>query len=146
MYVKSDNNYSYIECYSRDGQFMMIIRWELGRTSLSSNLKYLYIEYNNTMRKLNKEISKVYSNYENNGIDLDIFLTFIENLNSLCILDLYHNKLSTLSDAINNLKYLQILTLSNNNFSTLPDSIGNLKNLENLDLSQNHSFQNYLIL
>uniref|UniRef100_A0A3P8VQN4 Leucine rich repeat and sterile alpha motif containing 1 n=1 Tax=Cynoglossus semilaevis TaxID=244447 RepID=A0A3P8VQN4_CYNSE len=84
----------------------------------------------------------------------------ISNLDTLKVLDLHENKLTSLPEDIGKLTSLQILNVDKNRLKSLPDSIGNLellqtlnqlnelpssvgslKSLRTLDLSDNHILQ-----
>ncbi|ORX84863.1 L domain-like protein [Anaeromyces robustus] len=151
MEGKSENNNKITECTSRDGKCMMITRWELGSTFyFSSGLKFLYIEYDNTLSKFNEEISKSQLTDELREVfkkTLQTLPNSIEKLSDLRMLKVYsgYNKekynyinLKVLPTFIENLNNLRVLDLYHNELLTLPDSIGNLKFLEDLNLSYNN--------
>lgn len=56
---------------------------------------------------------------------------------NLCKLNLSHNKLSSLPDAVSACKRLRILSVSGNGLKKLPETLGSLRQLEVLDLSHN---------
>lgn len=60
-----------------------------------------------------------------------------EKLDKLVSLDLGSNKLTSISPSIGKLTHLKELNLNKNPITTLPVEIGNLKNLETLTLRQN---------
>jgi len=64
----------------------------------------------------------------------------IGNLQSLQILNLHDNQLSTLPKSIGKLNYLQKLNLEGNQLTSLPESIINLQSLQRLNLSYNQLF------
>ena len=142
---------SIAKCESRDGQFVMITRWELGNKPYMRECRYLHIDYEGTEKQFEKEKSKADLTGEMKDIfySLPTFIGNFDNLRVLCVHDVICNKVNSygrgiylkfLPDSIGNLKNLRILDLSNNKLETLPDSIGNLTNLEELYLSNNYHF------
>ena len=70
--------------------------------------------------------------------NLTTFPTEILSLaDTLEILDLSNNQLSTLPDALKQLKKLKIIFASNNHFETLPESLGQCENLEMVGFKSN---------
>jgi Leucine-rich repeat (LRR) protein len=64
-------------------------------------------------------------------------LEILSLADSLEILDLSNNQLSTLPDELKQLVKLKILFVSNNNFESLPEVLGLCKNLEMLGFKSN---------
>ncbi|XP_024918250.1 E3 ubiquitin-protein ligase LRSAM1 isoform X2 [Cynoglossus semilaevis] len=65
----------------------------------------------------------------------------IGKLTSLQILNVDKNRLKSLPDSIGNLELLQTLSVKGNQLNELPSSVGSLKSLRTLDLSDNHILQ-----
>ncbi|XP_007257042.3 E3 ubiquitin-protein ligase LRSAM1 isoform X1 [Astyanax mexicanus] len=61
----------------------------------------------------------------------------ISSLETIKVLDLHENKLTSLPDDIGQLSALQVLNAEHNQIKTLPESIGNLHNLQTLNVKGN---------
>ncbi|XP_062844283.1 E3 ubiquitin-protein ligase LRSAM1 isoform X2 [Trichomycterus rosablanca] len=61
----------------------------------------------------------------------------ISSLETIKVLDLHENKLTSLPDDIGQLSSLQVLNAENNQIKALPESIGDLRNLQTLNVKGN---------
>uniref|UniRef100_A0A8D8S4Y6 Protein flightless-1 n=1 Tax=Cacopsylla melanoneura TaxID=428564 RepID=A0A8D8S4Y6_9HEMI len=133
-------------------RYMQGLQWlRLNKTHLSQipeelgklqKLEHLSI-VNNNLEKLFGELTELqclrtlnlrYNKIKNSGIPVDLF-----HLEDLTTLDLSHNNIKSIPDALENAKSLLVLNLSHNTINNIPNSLFmNLTDLLFLDLSNNN--------
>ncbi|KAI5719900.1 hypothetical protein M8J76_016466 [Diaphorina citri] len=133
-------------------RYMQGLQWlRLNKTHLSQipeelgklqKLEHLSI-VNNNLEKLFGELTELqclrtlnlrYNKIKNSGIPVDLF-----HLEDLTTLDLSHNNIKQIPDALENAKSLLVLNLSHNTINNIPNALFmNLTDLLFLDLSNNN--------